>query len=585
MCPVIPARLTGHPIVARLRALVADETTLLLLLAGGIGISAGAVVAAFYALIDLLHRVAVRGAARVELADTLLLPLVAGAGIGLARLLVRRGTGDSDGETVADVMYRVTVHGGQLRSVPVVLKSLAAALVIGTGGSVGAEGPVIVAGAATASRVGRWLRASPHRQRTLVGCGAAAGLSAAFNAPIAGVLFAVEKILGSSGGLALGPHVVASIVATVVARAVFGSGPVLAVPAAYGVHAPTELVLYAALGAAAGLLALAYNRAVWWTRDAMRSLGPARQVLLAALGVGLLNVVFRGALWGRGHETLDIGVVLEHGAPFLLGLAGAKLAATALSLAGAGAGGVFTPALFIGATLGGATGVASRVLPSAFTVDPGAAALVGMAGLVAGATHAPLTAVLLVMEMTGDYDLILPLLLCSTIAYAVARRLYAESIYTEWLVRKGIHLVHGADAAVMARVTVRECMDPRPRTLAPEATLEDLRHLARDSRQVDFPIADAGGRLHGLVRQSVVIEALALPPDAGSLVLAADLVHGESARVTPDDSVLTALRRLAAADVEALPVVSREDDGRLVGTVSRRDLMAAYERALTAEPR
>jgi len=579
--PAIPFH--DHPLVLRLRAAVADETTLLLVLAAGIGAATGVVVTAFYGLIDLLHGLMMRSAARVEVADALVLPLVAGLGLGIARLLVHRGTHDSDGETVADVMYRVTAHSGLLHSTPVLVKSIASAIVIGTGGSVGAEGPVVVAGAATAARIGRWLRASPNRQRTLVGCGAAAGLSAAFNAPIAGVLFAVEKILGSSGGLALGPHVVASIVATAVARTLLGNHPVLALPTTFGQRSPADLLSYAVLGVITGLGALAYNRGVWATRDAMRRFGAFGQVLIAALGVGLLNVLFRGALWGRGHETLDFSLVQGRGAAFLLALSGAKLVATALSLAAAGAGGVFTPALFIGATLGGAVGVLSGGIPS-LAMDPGAAALAGMAGVVAGATHAPLTAVLMVVEMTGDYALILPLLLAAVVAYAVARRLYPESIYTEWLVRKGVHLVHGADAAVMARVTVRECMNAHATTLPPDATLDDVRRLARGSRQEDFPLADSRGRLHGLVRQSAILEAFELPPDTGALVLAADLAHGETLRVTPDDSVLTALRRLAVADAEALPVVSSLDRDRLVGVVSRRDLMAAYERALTAEP-
>jgi len=582
-CVVPPRSIREHPVAVRLRAAIADETTLLFLLAAGIGIATGLVVTLFYKLIDLLHAFVLRGAARFERADAIILPLVAGLGLGIARLLVRRGTGDSDGETVADVMYRVNVHSGLMHSTPVVVKSLASAVVIGTGGSVGAEGPVVVAGAATAARFGRWLRASPNRQRTLVGCGAAAGLSAAFNAPIAGVLFAVEKILGTSGGLALGPHVVASIMATAVTRTLIGDHPVMALPRAFGQRSPADLFSYAVLGVIAGLGALAYNRGVWRTHDLMRRLGPVRKVLIAALGVGLLNVVFRGALWGRGHETLDFTLVQGRGALFLLGLSGAKIAATALSLAAAGAGGVFTPALFIGATLGGAVGVLSGVIP-ALAMDPGAAALAGMAGLVAGATHAPLTAVLMVVEMTGDYALILPLLLAAVIAYAVARRLYPESIYTEWLVRKGVHLVQGADAAVMARVMVRDCMDTTPATIASDATLDDLRRLARDSRQEDFPLTDGQGRLQGLVRQSAILEAIELPPDAGALVLAADLAHGETIRVTPDDSALTALRRLASADAEAIPVVATRDPARLVGVVSRRDLMAAYERALTAEP-
>jgi CIC family chloride channel protein len=578
--PRFPAALSRLP--ARIASLGAEEHTILLVLAVIIGTMAGLVVGVFYRAIDFIQEFALESAARIPAADLVAIPLVVIGGLALARALVRYGAADSDGGNVADVMYRVTVKGGVVHSVPVIFKTLAAAVTIGTGGSAGAEGPVIVAGAATASRIGRWLRASSNRLRTLVGCGAAAGISAAFNAPIAGVIFGVEKILGSVGGLALGPFVVASILAATVGRAIFGNQPVMALPAEFSVGSSWELLLYALLGIVTGVVAVVYSRGVWRAHDFFGGMKAHwRRVLLAGVIVGALDLAFRADLWGRGHESLDIGIVAARSATFLLALAAAKLIATAVTLAAAGAGGVFTPALFIGATAGGAIGVAVRDLLPGWGVAPGAVALVGMAGVVAGATHAPLTAIMMVFEMTADYGLILPLMLTSVIAYATARRLHPESVYTEWLARRGVHLSHGADAALLARVPVSECLNRRPVTLKENAPLAEILAITRVSRQTDFPVVGDNNELVGMVNLQQLREATA---EGSEAPVASQLASRLFDRVTSEDSILTALRRLGSRDVNFLPVVDKDEPNRLLGIVSRQDLLAAYEKALTAEP-
>ncbi|MFN2571105.1 MAG: chloride channel protein [Gemmatimonadales bacterium] len=516
----------------------------------------------------------------------MLIPVIVGLGLTACRALVRWGARGSDGENIPDVMYRVTVKGGVIRFLPVVAKTAAAAIVLGTGGSVGAEGPVVVLGAAAASRIGRWLRASPNRLRTLVGCGAAAGISAAFNAPITGVIFGIEKILGAAGGMALGPFVVASILAATVGRAVFGDNPVIALPAAFAIHTPWELLLYVVLGLVTGVVSVAYSRSVWKAQDLFARLrSPALQVVLGALLVGALDLAFRADLWGHGHESLNIGIVATRGALFLLALAGAKLLATAFTFGAGGTGGVFTPALFIGATLGGALGVGVTTLAPGWGghIEPGAVALVGMAGLVAGATHAPLTAIMMVFEMTRDYGLILPLMLTSVIAYAVARRLNPESIYSEWLARRGVVLSHGTDAAVLARTTVADCVDRDIVTIPAHADLRTMHTLIQDSRQAEFPVVSEDGRLVGMLHREALRDAVEAGDHAAPLVVAADLVRAHAERVTPEDSLLTALRRLGAEDVDHLPVVDVTTKEALLGIVSRQDLMAAYERALSSE--
>ncbi len=553
---------------------------MLLVLAAVIGIAVGLVVTLFFRAIDVVQRLVLQEQLRMAAlpADAIII-VVVGLGLALARLLVHYGARDSDGENVPDVMFRVSLRGGSIPLRPVLAKTLGAAIVIGTGGSVGAEGPVIVAGAATASRLGRWMRASPNRLRTLVGCGAAAGLSAAFNAPIAGMIFGIEKILGATAGLAIGPFVIASVLASAVGRAIFGNHPVMAAGGT-DVLGAWQYVALVPLGVICGLVATLYTRLIWRAHDVLGAMRPWQRVIAGMAIVGLLDAMFRADLWGHGHEALNLGGLAGHGAAYLLALCVAKLLATAVTLAVAGLGGVFMPALYVGATLGAGL-AAAAVLIGAPSSAVGAMALCGMAGVVSGATFAPLTAMMMVFEMTGHYTVILPLMVTSVLAYLVARRVYPESVYTEWLVRRGVVLTHGADAAVMARVAVSECMDAAPVAIPDRASLADIDGLTRGNPRNAWPVTAEDGRLIGMLSADALRVARE-DPALGPLLVAADLAVPRDS-VTRDDSLLTALRRLGASDEEYLPVVEPGDAHMLAGIVSRQNLFDAYERALALE--
>jgi CIC family chloride channel protein len=566
---------------ARLVTLLQREPSTILALAAAIGLGVGLVVVAFYRAIDLIQRLALGGATRADLPIVAVIPLLVALGFVASRALVRWGAGGSPGENIADVMHAIAVRGGKVAPLPVAVKTVASALVIGTGGSVGPEGPVVVAGAAAGSRIGRWFHATPERLKTLVGAGAAAGVAAAFNAPIAGVLFVVEKMLGAFGASALAPVVVAAVLASVVGRAAFGDEPVIAVPTEYTVGTAPEIALYALLGVVTGVVSVLYTRGVHrsdaWLRGFPR---PWLAAGLATAGVAALDLAFGADLWGRGHETLDLAIVVQRAPWFLIALAFAKLVATALSLAAARVGGVFTPALFIGGTLGGGLGLwASGLLPT-LHLHPQAFALVGMAGIVAGSTHAPLTAMMMVFEMTGDYGLILPLMLCAALSFLVARRLHPESIYTEWLARRGVHLSHGADAALLARLAVADCVDRKCPVLREDATLGEILAALRRGRLTDVPVVDGDGRLLGVVSAFDLRELLEQESSLAQLVLAGDVVRDAGDMLTPDDSLLTALRRFGAGAAPALPVVDSRRSRRVLGVLTRADLFATYERGL-----
>ena len=574
----------GQALTRKIHALGIDESTLLIGFAVAIGAAVGLAVIVFYKLIDLTQYLALSAAGGLPGIGSLSIVVVVVVGLSLTRLLVKYGANDSDGENIPDVTRAVVKRGGIIHPFPVAIKTAGAAMAIGVGGSVGAEGPVAVAGAALGSQIGRFFRSSPVRLRVLVACGSAAGISAAFNAPIAGVFFSLEKVLGTFGVSAFPPILVASVIAAVISRAWLGSAPVVEIPEQYGIGSAGELVLYAALGIVTGLVAVFYTRGMYAAHDLLdRFKSTWARLIVAGLVVASLNIVFRADLWGQGHETVNIGIIGAREAYFLIALAFAKLIATSMTVAATRVGGVFTPALFIGATLGGGLATAASGLLPGFTIVPEAFALVGMAGLVAGATHAPLTAIMIVFEMTNDYDLILPLMLTGAIAYITARRIHPHSIYSEWLVRKGEKIAFGRDTALLERLDVRSCYNPDPHVIGETATVPQILKAIGASTQTEFPVVD--GELHflGMLTYSDLRTVIAESESLGEVVVAGDLASTEYESVSLDDDLRTALQRLGVRGSHHIPVMAEKDSPKLVGLISRQEIFAAYDRALLIE--
>jgi CIC family chloride channel protein len=580
---VLEARLTDRAqgLINRLPRLGVDENTLLLGFALAIGAVVGGSVIVFYTAIDVIQSLAITAASRITFSASFSILLVVILGLSLTRLLIRYGTNDSDGYNIPDVMRAIAKRGGVIHSVPVAVKTAAAALTMGVGGSVGAEGPVAVAGSALGSKTGRLFRSGPARLKVLVGCGAAAGISAAFNAPIAGVFFSLEKVVGSFGVTSFPPVLVASVISAAISRAAFGDTPVIAIPTVYSVGPARELVMYAVLGVVTGGIAVLYTRGVHGMGDLLGRLRLTWQrVVAGALLVGVLDIVFRADLWGRGHESFSIEMIGGRAGGFLIALAFAKLIATATTITITRAGGVFTPAMFIGATLAGGLAVLADLVLPGFTIEPEAFALVGMAGLVAGATHAPLTAIMIVFEMTGDYALILPLMLCGAISYITARRIYPESVYSEWLVRRGENIHSGRDTAVLERLSVKDCYNNDPHVIGENATVPQIVAAISNSPQIEFPVLDSDLTLVGMITfddlRTVLTDAETLAP----VVLAGDLAKQQYEWVTPDDSLRTALQKLAVRGSHHIPVLDGEGHDRLLGLISRNEILSAYDREL-----
>jgi chloride channel protein, CIC family len=558
-----------------------DEGTLLMVFALAIGAAAALGVVAFYRLIDLAYDLLIMqiGARLDPVAGALYRPLVTALALWIAWAIVRWAK-IPDGQTVPDVQLAVAKRGGVVPFRPVVIRTLAAVVTLAGGGSAGSEGPTAVLGSSIGSAVGRALRFQPRRLKILVGCGAAAGISAAFNAPFAGAFFALEEVLGSFSIGAFSPVVIASVVAAITVRPFLGSHPAFHIPP-YGSINPLAIVLlYPLLGVACGLASALYSRMFFSTADAFQRIKPLWiRPLLGGLAVGLLAYFGKGLLTGTGHLAIPIEMFGGITWYVLIGFAIAKMLATSLTLGSGGSGGLFTPTLFVGAAFGGGIGVLAQQLLPHFGLHPEAWALVGMAGLIAGTLNAPITAIFMVFEMTDDYNLVPPLMIVSVIALATARAFARHGLYDGWLARRGEHLAHGADRAIMHRLVVRDVMNTSPVSVAPGATLAEVVTASSGSRLTTLPVVDGDGLLYGVITFADLRLALLDRGDLAPILLAADLAEPTEVAVATD-SVQTALAKLNARAADLLPIVESEAHPILLGVLTREDVLAAYEREL-----
>lgn len=570
-------------ILARFAERPLSENTVLLAFAVAIGLAGALGVAFFYGLIDLAYLLLFDtfGAQVPASFEWVRRPLVTGAGMAAAWWVMRRFAPGQDGLNVPDVQVAAARRGGRIPARPVLVRTAAAALTVGGGASAGSEGPVAVLGATVGSVLGRLFRVEPGRVRILVAAGAAAGISAAFSAPLAGAFFALEQILGSLAVSAFPPVVVASVVAAVATEGIFGANPAFPVVVEHAPPLAREvLLLYPLLGVLAGVLGALFIRAYYGVGDLGRRIrGPAalRPWFGGAL-VGLLVAATGGLLVGAGHLAIPRVLFGEATWWLLLGLALGKIAVTALTFGLGGSGGVFTPALYVGAAAGGAFGVAAQSLFPTVVAHPQAYALVGMGALVVATLEAPLTGILLVFEITGDYAIVLPLMLTAGVAHVVSRRLQRDSLYAVWLRRRGEDLSGGRDATVLASMRVSDAYDPDPQVIGEAATVAQLLEHLKPGAHTHFPVVDRDLHLVGMVGVSELGRLARDEAHLAPILLAADVADPVDP-VHTDDTLLDALRRMGARGVSALPVTDR-DTGRLAGVLDRGHLLAAYERAL-----
>ncbi|HUH95904.1 MAG TPA: chloride channel protein [Anaerolineales bacterium] len=505
-----------------------------------------------------------------------LIPVVGGVVVAMiSRYLV----GDEQVHGVAGIMESVALAGGRLRYKTAPAKILASAISIGVGASVGPEDPSVQIGANLGSWLGQLLHSSDERLRVLVAAGSAAAIAAAFNAPIAGVFFSLELILGEINGSSLGMLLVASVASSVVTQALSGPEPAFHVPT-YTFHSVFELPLYLGLGLLAGPISALYTNLLYSIRDIFHGFQFSSWLKAAATGLAIGTIgLYLPQVLGVGYDTIQNilntpNLVLW----LLLALLIAKIILTPLSLGGGFTGGVFAPSLYLGATLGGAYGlIAARLFPG-LDISPSAFALVGMAAVLAGSVHAPLTATILLFEMTNDYRIILPVMLAVAVSLLLSQRIQRDSIYITGLVRLGIRLDRGRDVVLLEAITVGEAMHLNTETLRESLPLMEAAETLAQSRHHGMPVINADGNLVGIltIRDIEKVEEA----KRESTTVGQACTH-ELLVAYPHETLSDALLRMSHHDVGRLPVVDRNHPRKLVGILRRMDVIRAYEIALT----
>jgi CIC family chloride channel protein len=566
-----------------LRELRTNEHTIMAMLAVFVGLAGGFGAVGFRYLINFFQTLAY-GSSKELLEVVLALPWylkvwVPAAGGLVVGPLVYFFAREAKGHGVPEVMEAVALKGGVIRKRVVVIKTLASAISISTGGSVGREGPIVQIGSAIGSTLGQLLKVSQDRMRTLVGCGAAAGIAATFNAPIAGSMFALEVILGEFGLATFSPIVISSVVATAVSRAFLGDIPAFIVPA-YELVSVWEFPLYMLLGVFCAVVGVTFTKVLYRVEDLFDDF-KFPEYLKAVIGGVILGAAgfFFPEILGVGYGGIDLALMQKLAWWLLLVLIVVKILATSITIGSGGSGGIFAPSLFLGAMAGGFFGAVAHQLFPTVTASPGAYSIVGMGAVVSATTHGPLSAMLILFEMTGNYKIILPLMLSCILATIFAGQLMTDSIYTLKLVRRGINIREGKEVNVLKSMFVKDVMNRHVETIKESSALVEMTDKISKSKYNSFPVLNAENKLAGILSFNDYSEAI-FDEDLMDLVVAKDLMSENVVTVLADDDLYTALGKISRKDFSTMPVVSPDDPAELVGIVTRRDIIGAYEKAV-----
>lgn len=562
----------------------------------GIGLLAGLAAVAFRALIDLIENVAFRGDFTTAAEEgtyivttwgalVFLVPGVGGLLVGLIRWRfpeIRR-------QGIAEVMAAVQARGGIIRGRTAWGHALLSAVTVGTGGSSGREGPIGYIGAALGSSFGRRLGFRARDIKVLLGCGTAAGIAATFNAPLGGVLFAMELILPEFSTHAFIPVVIATVIGVAVAQYFLGSNPTFFVPDGFTLVSGWELIIYLTLGVVCGLGGVAFIKMMGWASekgDALKLPVWAKPtlggLLVGVLGLGIFTIVAKMPLFGgdaqfhvfgTGYGTIS-ALLSGHGpaliVPLLLLLIVAKPLASSLTIGSGGGGGVFSASLMQGALYGALIGIVANAFWPESVAPVSAYALVGMGAFYASSGRATLTTIVLLMELTGSRQIILPLMLAAVTADAVSVSLSKDSIYTIRLSKRGIRYEHDRTQSALDSCMVSEVMTKEVDALRFDMTVGEAFNEMLDHGHNGFPVLDAEGALAGVVTRSDISKALHEGKGDSQL---GDVVSGLLITCYPHELLHQARDRLFNQDIGRLLVVDPHERRRLLGILTRSDLL------------
>lgn len=562
-----------------------SETVCPVIIAVSIGVGAGLASIVFRRLIDQMQYLffyALGGLLENALGVTVTIALVALGGL-IVGLLTTYVSPESKGHGVPDVMLAVAQRGGRIRPAIVLFKTLTAAITIGSGGSAGREGPIVQIGASFGSAIAQLLRLPDRRTVLSVACGAAGGIAATFNAPMSGVIFALEVILSRFTALSFGLVVMSAASATVVSHALSAEGdsPAFNVLQEHAMRGVPDLFFFIVLGALCALVAWIYTRLLYLVEDVSDG-AKIPAYLKPAIGGALVGLV---AIWtpqvmGTSYTAIEASLNNHMAMQTLFVLCAAKIVCTAFTVGSGGSGGIFAPALYVGAMFGGGFGSLMNLWFPGYASPPGAFALVGMAAVFGGAAHAPVTAIFILFEMTDDYRIIIPLMSATVISTLVSQRLSRESIYTMKLKRGGIDLSRSRDVNLMDAVTVAEAMDECVEAVPPNLPLADLIDLLKQGHRTGFPVLDVEGRLAGIVTMRDVEEAILARRNPEELTVS-DICTRNVAVCRPDQTLSEALSQFGAHNFGRLPVIDPDHPDHIMGILDRSHIISAYAEAST----
>ncbi len=507
----------------------------------------------------------------------LLMPAVGGLIVGI---LVRALAPEVKGTGIPEVMEAVALRGGHIRKRVGFIKAIVVAICLGSGGSAGREGPIVHIGASVGSFMGMLLKVPVNQVRTFVGCGAAAGIAATFNAPIAGAMFAGEVILGQFGVVRFSAIVISSVVATVISRHFIGDFPAFIVPA-FQMQRTYELLFYGILGLVAAFIGCLFiwflNRiTIFFERLSIPEiLKPALGgFLVGAIGIGIPEVM------GVGYGSIN--AVLQSAIPWMLMLAIllGKLVATSLTLGSGGSGGIFAPSLFLGAAMGGLIGIGLQEILPTHIGSVGSYALVAMGAMVAATTRAPISAIIIIFEMTNNYTIILPLMIACILATLVAGLIVKPSIYHIKLLRRGVDLEEQQAINVLRNIKIAEVNLEQSILIRENAPLKDILEMAADHGATHYVVVDQQGNFIGFIPFSELRHIFYNEDALADLVLAADLVQSDVPTLLTTDSMDLALKLMHKTGLDTLPVLKSAESMYVSGVITRDAVLGAYNREL-----
>ncbi len=507
----------------------------------------------------------------------ILVPALGGLIVGLISHFIMKHKYGVEG-----LIETVTLRGARINPLYAFLEVFTSIITIGSGGSLGKEAPGVLAGAGVGSLVGKLAKSSERQLRILLGCGASGGIAAAFNAPLAGVVFVVEVIYGELETKTFIPIVISAVFATLISTTVFGIKPIQI--SYYELINPYyELLLYLILGLLAGIVSSVLIRTLYITKDifAKTPIHPAFKPALGGLGVGIIGFFFP-EVFGLGYSVITAALENKYTLDILLILMVLKILAFSLTLGSGGSGGSIVPSLFTGAMLGGAFGTAANMLFPGIPAESGAFALVGMAAVFSGTARAPLTAILILFEITRDYNMILPLMFSCVLSNVMSNALHPESIFTEELRKKGFKIRKGREIDIMVSMLVKDAMVKHVQTVSEDKKVGTLIALMQASRHAGFPVLDSRGKLAGIVTLSDLrskVEYGELEKKIG------DISSREVEVAYPDETLDVVLKRLAVREIGRLPVVDREDKTKLLGLITRSDVVNSYNKKVVEKVR